>query len=233
MIRESLATIRLLALLAVALVTVGCATADPVVDTSDTAEMSFDGLYPVKGGTADAAWARPDVDLSAYSKVMLQGVGIEYRPGGETGRFFKPSRSSDHYALTDQQKRRFESMLVDIFREELGRSEHYEIVEEAGPDVLLIKGGLLDVVSFVPPEPVGRSEVYLSRVGEATLVLELRDSESEAILARAVDRRVAEDRAAGFTKSNRAANSAEVRSVLRFWARTLRDRLDTYGAPAQ
>ncbi len=219
--------------LVIALFAAGCATSDPVVDTSANAEVSFDGLYPVKGGTADAAWARPDVDLSVYSKIKLQGVGIEYRPGGETGRFFRPTDSSDHYALTDEQKRRLEGTLLDIFKEELARSEHFELVDEAGPDVLLIRGGLLDVVSYVPPEPVGRADVYLSRVGEATIVLEIRDSESEAILARAVDRRAAEDHASGFVKSNRTANSAQLRAVLRLWARTLRLRLDTYGGPAK
>ena len=57
----------------------------------------------------------------------------------------------------------------------------------------MIRAGLLDVVSFVPPDPVGgRTEIYLSRVGEATLVLEIRESESGATLIRAVDRRAAE-----------------------------------------
>ena len=97
--------------------------------------------------------------------------------------------------------------------------------------MLLVKAGLLDVVSYVPPEPIGRNEIYLSRVGEATLVLELRDSLSDTILARAIDRRAAENRAMGFTESNRTTNSAEVRTVVRGWARVLRRRLDTYGAP--
>ena len=53
--------------------------------------------------------------------------------------------------------------------------------------VLLVMGGLLDVVSFVPPDPVGGwSEVYLSRVGEATLVLEIRDSITQTTLATAI-----------------------------------------------
>mgnify|MGYP001815170439 CR=1 FL=1 len=211
----------------------GCAASSPTVDTSAEAEMTFDGLYPVKGGTADSAWARPGADLSAYSKVMLQGVGIEYRPGGESGRLYSARRSSDYFEITDDQKRRFEELLRKEVSEELAKSERYTIVTEPGPDVLLIRGGLLDVVSFVPPEPIGRNEVYLSRVGEATLVLEIRDSVSEAILARAVDRRAAEDKGTGFNKSNRVTNSQEIRQVIRFWARTLRERLDTYGAPAE
>ena len=92
---------------------------------------------------------------------------------------------------------------------------------------------MFDVVSYVPPEPVGRTEIFLSRVGEATLVLEIRDSVSEAILVRAVDRRAAEDAARGFSRSNRVLNRAEVRRMANTWARLLRERLDNYAAKAQ
>lgn len=218
----------LLALAAIGLVT-GCVS-NPTVDTSDEAAITFDGLYPVKGGSADLAWARPGVDISQYSKIMLQGVGIEYRPGGESGRVYNARSSADYFEISDEQKERFEKQLRESFATELGKSERFTIVNEAGPDVLLIRGGLLDVVSFVPPEPVGRVDIYLSRVGEATLVLEIRDSVSEAIVARAVDRRAAED-SFGMGESNRVLNAAEVRRTINAWARLLRERLDTYGAP--
>jgi hypothetical protein len=209
-----------------------CAGSNPVVDTSAEAEVTFDGLYPVKGGSADAAWARPNVDISQYSKIMLQGVGIEYRPGGESGRLYSAGSRIDHFEITDEQKRKFEEVLREAFLKELGSSEHFTIVDQPGPDVLLIRGALLDVVSFVPPEPMGRSEIYLSRVGEATLVLEIRDSVSEAIFVRAVDRRAAENTAGGFSESNRVTNKVEVRRMASTWARLLRERLDSLAAPA-
>jgi hypothetical protein len=207
-----------------------CASSTPTLDTSPEAEMSFDGLSPIKGGSADAAWARPGADISQYSKIMLQGVGIEYRPGGESGRLYHARSRADHFEITDKQKAKFVEVMRDAFRDELGRSERFTIVDEPGPDVLLIRGGLLDVVSFVPPETVGRSEIYLSRVGEATLVLEIRDSVSEAIIARAVDRRAAED-VSGMSESSRGHNAAEVRRMAKTWARLLRERLDSYGIP--
>lgn len=210
----------------------GCAGTTPTVDTTDEAGMSFDGLYPVKGGSADYAWARPGADISQYSKIMLQGVGIEYRPGGESGRLHHARSRADHFEISEKQKERLNEILREAFSDELGRSEHFKVVEAPGPDVLLVRGGLLDVVSFVPPEPIGRTEIYLSSVGEATLVLEIRDSVSEAIIARAVDRRAAED-SLGFNESNRVNNIAEVRRLAKTWARLLRQRLDTYGAPME
>ncbi len=208
----------------------GCAGSGPTLDTS--AEMTFDGLYPVKGGTADEAWARPGVDLSAYSKIMFHGVGVEYRPGGETGRLYSARRGGDYFEIPEKQKRRLENMLREEFRKELSKSEHFTVVDKPGPDVLMIRGGLLDVVSFVPPDPIGTADIYLSKVGEATLVLEIRDSTSEAVFARAIDRRAAEDMR-GFMESNRVANMREVQRLVSFWAKKLRERLDTYGAPQE
>jgi hypothetical protein len=224
----------LAALIASTALFTACAGSNPVLDTSAEAEVTFDGLYPVKGGTADAAWARQGVDISQYSKIMLQGVGIEYRPGGESGRLYRTGSASgsDYFELTDEKKKKLENVLREAFVDELGKSEHFTIVDEPGPDVLLIRGGLLDVVSFVPPEQIGRSEIFLSRVGEATLVLEIRDSVSEAILVRAVDRRAAEN-VGGFSRSSSVTNRAEVRRMAKTWARLLRERLDTYAVAAE
>jgi hypothetical protein len=222
--------VRLAALSVVATAFTGCAATAPTLDTSPEAEMSFDGLYPVKGGRMDSAWAKADFDVESYSKVMLQGVGIEYRPGGETRRRMAFS-SSDHFEITAENKERLEALMRAEFVEELANGEHFEIVTEPGLDVLVIRGGLLDVVSFVPPETVGRSDIYLSRVGEATLVLEIRDSVTDAILVRAIDRRAAEDFGGTLMESNRATNSAELRRLARHWATTLREGLDRFMAP--
>ena len=210
----------------------GCAASTPTIDTSPEAELTFDGLHPLKGTRADAAWVRPGSDISQYSKIMLQGVGVEYRPGGESGRTYTARTSADHYEVTGKQKARLEEVMQEAFSEELAKSEHFMLVDENGPDVLLIIGGLLDVVSFVPPEPMGRSEVFLSRVGEATLVLEIRDSITDATLARVVDRRAAED-SSGFTRSNRVTNTSEVRRLANTWARLLRSRLDELATQQQ
>lgn len=233
MLYQTLPSLRALAALSVSIALLaGCAASTPSVDTSPEAEMTYDGLYPVKGGTADQAWARPGTDISQYSKIMLQAVGIEYRPGGESGRLSYTRSRADHFEITDAQKERLKSEVQEAFVNELGASEHFTIVDEPGPDVLLIRGALLDVVSYVPPEPIGRGEIFLSSVGEATLVLEIRDSTSEAIIARAVDRRAAED-AMGFSRSSRVENISEVRRLAKTWARLLRERLDTYAAPKQ
>jgi hypothetical protein len=217
---------------AVVLVLTGCAASTPTIDTSPEAEVTFDGLHEIKGGKADQAWAKPGMDLSQYSKIMLQGAGIEYRPGGESGRSLSARNRGGPYEVTEDQKARLRAVVAEGFLEELSKSERFTIVSEPGPDVLLVKGAILDVVSYVPPEPLGMGNIYISKVGEATLVLELRDSITEAILARAVDRRTAED-ITRMNESNPITNTAEVRRLIRAWARLLRERLDQFGAPKE
>jgi len=208
----------------------GCTTSNPTIDTSPGAEVTFDGLREVKGGNADKAWARPDADFTHYSKIMLLSAGIEYRPGGESGRTMRSRSQGGPYEVTEAQKTRIEKVVREAFTEELANSEHFRIVSEPGPDVLLVRGALLDVVSYVPPEQIGRGEIYLSRVGEATLVVELRDSITEAILARAIDRRAAE-RVGQFSESNRVTNRSEIRQLAKRWGSLLRDRLDELAGP--
>ncbi len=220
--------LRLMMLPIAILLIFGCATSTPTIDTGPDAEVTFDGLHEIKGSIADKAWARPDLELSQYSKIRLQGAGIEYRPGGESGRTSMARSRGGPYEVTEKQKEGLRQVVAEAFLDELGKSEKYSLVNESGPDVLLVRGALLDVVSYVPPEPIGRGSIYLSRVGEATLVLELRDSITEAILARVVDRRAAEDMGGMLQESNRVHNTAEVRRLAKRWASMLRERLDEF-----
>ena len=211
----------------------GCAAGEPpVIDTRPGAEVSFDGLNRVLNSGADEAWARAGLDLSIYTKVKLESAGIEYRPGGESSALWAVQRSrSGPYEVTEAQKARLEEIVRDVFLEELREGQKYAIVDEPGPDVLVVRGRLLDVVSYVPPEPVGRADVFLNRVGEATLVVEFRDSITDAILVRSIDRRAAERPGQDLHWSNPVNNTAEIRRVARRWATSLREALDEFMGP--
>jgi len=213
----------------VAVLSVACSTTPPSIDTSEGAEVSFDGLHKILNSKADAAWALPGMDLSGYTKIKLVGAGIEYRPGGEKGRTMYARSGSGPFEVTEAQKERFQKAVVESFRDELAKSKRFELVEESGPDVLLITGALLDVVSYVPSDDTtARVDVYLSNVGDATLVLEIRDSITNAIFARVIDRRAAEEISGGvgMMPSSRASNTSDVKRMIRRWARALREALE-------
>lgn len=221
------ATALAIALISTAMLFTACTATTPQIVTSDATAMTYDGLYPVKGISADSAWARPDVDWSSYSEIYLDDVDIEYRPGGESGRTSFSRSSGGPFEVTEPQKARLQQIVEEAFREELGGGGRFKLVDQPGPGTLLIRASLLDVVSYVPPESAAsvRERVFLTRVGEATLVLEIRDSVTNTVFARAVDRRAAES-VFRMQESTRITNEAEVRRLATTWARRLQIRLE-------
>jgi len=209
----------------------GCTTT-PTIDTSTDAELSFDGLYPVEHTRVDRAWARKDIDLSSYEKIMLQGAGIHYRPLKEVSAFTASRSGKSDFPVPEQNKQELKEILQEGFLDELRKTERFEFVTEPGPDVLIVRGALLDVLSHMPPERPGRTDIYLSSVGEATFVIELIDSQSEAVLVRMLDRRAAETVGAPM-KASSVTNKMEVRRLAQSWGRLLREGLeflaDEYG----
>jgi hypothetical protein len=206
---------------AIALVfAVGCAGGARSIRVTD--ERSFDGLREVRNPRFGAVWVADDFDLSGYTKVRLEGAGIEFRNVGATGGSRNRTRE---FPISERGQQDLSDIMENAFRRELARSSRFELTEAVGPDVLTVWGGLLDVVSFVPPERPGRSDIWLRSVGEATLVIELRDSQSNATLARIVDRRAAEQTSTG-TVANTVTTTAEVRRLATNWARLFRQRLD-------
>jgi len=185
---------------------------------------SFDGLLEVTNSSASAAWVRRDFDLSGYSRVRLEGAGIEYRPVRSGSR--RLGSANEGFPVSPSAQARLVDVMRKAFEQELARSKRFALTEEIGPGVLTVWAGLLDVVSFAPPQRAGRNDIFLRRLGEATLVIELRDSESNATLARVMDRRALENMTRGGTHSNAVNNFADVQKLATSWARLLRQRLD-------
>lgn len=222
--------LQFLTAIAVAAIATGCSST-PEFQTGPDAEVTADGLTRLDRTVMDAVWARTDIDLTGINKVRFRSLGVEYRnvDGPYSGRAGTTSSraagsSSNEFQLDEATRALFEEEISGAFLDEIGRSDVFTVVEESGPDVIDVHIGLLDVVSRVPPETVGRSRIFIDRVGEATLVLEVRDSISNTVLVRAVDRRAAET--STMTESTPPRNRAEVRRLGRRWGQILRDGIE-------
>ena len=223
------ATLCLAACATLTLVLTACTVRNPVIDPGGE---TYDGMLPVRDSGMRDAWVKPDINVSAYRKMLLLPAELQFRatrPGAGTS----PGRSQDDaFPLSPADQKRLADTLTEVFREELAKSRNLTLTTEPGPDVLLVHTSLLDIVSKVPPEGAGRTEVYLDKVGEATLVLELQDSMSGETLARAVDRRAADPIATGggglsdLTRVTSVTAWSEVRRVARRWASTVTQRID-------
>ena len=205
----------------------GCSSAPPTIQTGPDAEVTFDGLHVIDNSAFREAWADPDIDFSRYTKIMPGGAFFEYRAVKKTASNSRASMSDTEFWISDKDRAKLEEEVSKVFDEELAKSTRFTITDAPGPDTLTIVGGLHDVMSRVPPERVGRSDVYLSDIGEATLILQVSDSMSGEVIARAVERRAAGNRSGGMViPSSPAQTWAEVRRLARSWATKLVDGLD-------
>ncbi len=208
------------------LLIVACTSAPPALQTGPDAEYTFDGLVRVDNSRFRNAWADPEVDFSQYNKVLPGGAEFEFRAVSKTARRMSHSSRSEFW-ISDTDRDKLVDTVSDIFKDELSKARGWEATDEVGPDVLILRGALLDIVSFVPPDMVGRSEVYLSSVGEATLVVEGIDSMSGEVVFRAVDRRTIETAGSTMIRANTVTTWAEVRRWARRYATILREGLES------
>ncbi len=194
-------------------------------DDSD-ADVSFDGLVRVEKGVFQRVWIDPEVDFAVYDKIILGDAEFEFRSVKEVSRSANYSSKSE-FPISAANRQKLVENVTKVFDEELRKSKYFTIVTEPGPDVLILEGAMLDIVSRVPPQRAGRSDIYLSRVGEATLILQLRDSLTGRTLVRAAERRAAEAIGSRGMISNPVTTWTEVRRLARRWGSKLRAGLDS------
>ena len=155
-------------------------------------------------------------------------MGLEQENQSAQEHYFQHHSSSEFY-IDDDARENLKNLTSEIFNEELARSTRFTVTDARGPDVLIVRGGLHDIVSNVPPDIIGRGDIFLSSVGEITLVLEAVDSQSDEVIYRAVERRALDSHGTAIRASS-VTTRAEVRRVLRRWATTLRNGLDSIPA---
>lgn len=211
------------------LVMAGCSSAPPTIQEGPNAEVSYDGLHLVDNSVFKKAWADPDIDFSRYTKFAPGGAFFEYRAVKKTTSSQRRGTASEFY-IDDNAREKLKAITSEIFNEELAKSTRFTVTDVRGQDTIIIRGGLLDIVSFVPPEMAGRNEVYLSQVGEITLVLEIVDSMSDEVIFRGLERRALEQAGGMGIRANTVTTTAEVRRVIRRWATKLREGLDSIPA---
>jgi hypothetical protein len=196
-----------------------------------------DGLVPLLGaGLGDAA-IRPGTNLARYKRLRLEPVEFEFRPVDPV----TPANRSTatEFPLSETEREQLVADVTRVIREQLAGSRHLLMTSASGPDVLVVKVALLDIVSNMPPDLqiAARSEVYVDRFGESTLTLQLLDDESNQLLARTADRRTAEtpdsfgdpgslEYRGPLSRATRVQARVETERLARRWGDRVRRRID-------
>jgi hypothetical protein len=208
-------------LLVIALAMAGV-TAVRSSDISVNMPIDDEGLMSVKVQGLNHVYALPGVDLSRYTKIMLDPVEVSFRKTRDS----EPTDTR----LTVAGRRTIRDRLAELSRRELAkelvRSGHYSLVKTAGEDVLRIKAEIREICINVPDElRAQESPTYALSVSEVRLVTELRDASTGVLLARVVDFNKAPQLA--WMKLMRPIDSlAAAQRAATNWARILRGQLD-------
>lgn len=186
---------------------------------ADEAPTSWDGLVEVKARKMDTVFVLPGADFRGYTKVMIDPTEVAFRKDWLKEMNRQSTGVSRRLTQEDAAKimEAARSNFDDIFKDAFQKSG-YAVVTAPGPDVLRVATGVLNLYINAPDVlSTGTTRAYTANAGEATLVIEARDSATGALLGRVIDRR--ETRDSGQAQiANRVTNTADFRVLFKDWA---------------
>ena len=196
----------------------GASGTQPILATESDADVTEEGLHRVHPSIMEAAWVRPDLDLSRYSRILLVPTGVQFREVANRRYNVRTRVAVTEFPLDDQKK----EWLRGVWRRAVDAKfeESYGLYDGVGSNVLVVQGFLVDVVSHIPPVDIGSNFSLIRDPWSVSVVLELRDGTTAELLARTIDRRNAE----GLV--NVSTVWVRTEDLVERWAQVLSDRLE-------
>jgi hypothetical protein len=200
-----------------AVVLSGCASTDAVTE--------WDGLVRQPNTRLNAVFVKPDAQVVAYRSVMPDPVQVSFDGNWDPNRGTRSTSARLNADDIAAIKSDLAELFREIFRDELARGG-YQLVDQPGPETLRVTPAIINLFINAPDTSApGRTRTYTADSGRMTLVVELRDSETGTLLARAVDTQTGRN-AGMWTITNRVTNTADARRAIGVWASALRRGLD-------
>ncbi len=215
---------RLLALLVGVLLGTGAGAPASTAQSPATQSNGAD-LTRVPSSRVDALYVARGVSITPYEKLLIDPVWVTY----------EPKWKQRHPEVDSENARKLRGFIAasftDVLVHELQQTGTYAIVYQPGPGVLRVRPKIVNLDIAAPDLPAPASENrYVLSPGEMTLLVELYDSRTGTLLARAVDRKAGRE-TGSVQIANADTNAANTRRVFTVWADALRDGLDAARAP--
>lgn len=179
---------------------------------------SWDGLVEVKGKRMDKVFVAPGADFRPYTKILLDQTEVAFDKDWQKN--MNDTRSVSRKIDDTEAAKIMEaasSNFTDVWTKALEKAG-YKVVTATGPDVLRVSPAIINLYINAPDQmEAGRVTSYTAEAGEATLVLEVRDSRTNALLGRVLDRREAGS-SMTMQQTSRVTNRADFRMLFQQWA---------------
>lgn len=190
-------------------------------------QTSHDGLELMKDTKLRAVYMKPGASLDQYKRIALLDCYVAFRKNWQ--RDYNRNEIGLEQRISDRDVERIKTKVAaefkKIFTDELETKGGYTIVDQTGEDVLIIRPAIVNLVVNAPDKmSAGRSRTFTADPGQLTLYMELYDSVTNSIIARAIDPEAARN-GGFFQMTSRVTNTADLDRVLRKWADILRNNL--------
>lgn len=192
-------------------------------------EYTVEGLKLVPNTKNMAlVWAEPGAELSKYDRVYLVEPYVAFKKN------WKRDQNRGRLKVTTKDmediKTNVRNLFMEVFTEELNEGG-YSLAQERAEDVLILKPAIVDLDVLAPDiSMAGRTNTYTTSAGSMTLYLELYDSETDDLLAKALDRK--SDRESAYMQwQTGTANRMAAKRIMKPWAKALREALDEARKP--
>jgi hypothetical protein len=192
-------------------------------------EVTEDGLHLVDNSRMSVVYVEPGADLAPYTRVQLLEPEVAFKKNWERN---QRSRSVSKLSVsstvnTKKIKKDLAEEFGVVFTKTLEEGG-YELTDEAGADVLMIRPSIINLDINAPAtHGTGRTSSYTRSAGEMTLYIELFDSETGDLIAKALDRRVDNPNDVGFyTWTTSMSNRSAAQNILQGWADILLNALN-------
>ncbi len=187
--------------------------------------VNDEGMELVKDTKLATVYADPGANLGIYKRIWLEDATVAFKKNWK-----RDQNRSRPLKVLDEDMERIKAEMATLFREVFTEElldGGYELVEEAGDDVLRVKPAIIDLDVIAPDiqRTAGREYGYSESAGEMTLNLELFDSATGDKIVKATDRK--RDYRRGYVEwRTSVSNRADARRLMRPWAKALRSTLD-------
>ena len=180
--------------------------------------VEWDGLRRVDSKRIDIVYLQPGADFRGYTKVMVDPTQVSFRKNWARDYNRDVRDLGGRISERDLQEAVSRGIVeaTDIFTD-AWRKGGYEIVTQPGPDVLRVQTAVANITVNAPEvRTTARSHSFSEEAGQATLVVEVRDSETNALLGRVIDQKIVGDNTAALRTA--VSNRADFRDVVERWA---------------
>lgn len=188
--------------------------------TGQDANVTDDGLHRVHPSIMEAAWVKPDFDLSSYTRVLLMPTAVQFRDVREGHNDARTRANTEEFPLTDERQEWLRGLWTQAVESRFAQEDALEYFDGDESNVLVVQGFLVDVVSRIPSDISESTYILVSNPWSVFVVLELRDAATAELLARTVDQRNAQ----GLLEVGAAWHQTE--GLVDRWADVLTNRLD-------